>query len=64
MAFILLFDAATTRIPAWIAIDQGRYGDAKLDGLKMAFVFQWPGAVHHGKGKCQPVAPRQTAAFG
>ncbi len=38
-----------------IAIDRGRYGTVPLDGTKMAVVFQWPGAIHQGKGKCQPI---------
>lgn len=37
------------------AIDRGHYGDVTLDGLKAAMVFQWPGAVHQGGGKCQPI---------
>jgi hypothetical protein len=36
-----------------IAVDKGRYGDVKLDGLKLGVVFQWPGPIHEGKGKCQ-----------
>jgi hypothetical protein len=35
-------------------ITQGHYGDVKLDGLRMGGIFQWPGAVHQGRGKCQP----------
>jgi len=38
-----------------ISIEKGHYGDVRLDGLKIAFVFQWPGPIHQGKGKCQPV---------
>ena len=38
-----------------IVIDKGRYGDVKLDGLKIGFVFRWPGPIHQGKGKCQPI---------
>jgi hypothetical protein len=37
-----------------LEIEQGHYGDVKLDGLRMGGVFQWPGAVHEGRGKCQP----------
>lgn len=36
------------------AIDQGHYGDVKLDGLSVAMAVQWPGPIHEGKGKCQP----------
>jgi hypothetical protein len=38
-----------------IAIDKGHHGDVKLDQLKIAFVFSWPGPIHEGKGSCQPV---------
>ena len=38
-----------------IHIDRGHYGEVKLDGLKIGFVFQWPGPIHEGKGKCQPI---------
>ena len=38
-----------------VCVDKGRYGDVRLDGLKLAVVFQWPGAIHEGKGKCQPI---------
>lgn len=51
-----------------IAIDKGHYGDVRLDGLKIAVVFQWPGAIHEGKGKCQPIVdakanPQQREAL-
>jgi hypothetical protein len=35
-------------------IKEGHYGDVKLDGLRMGGIFQWPGAVHEGRGRCQP----------
>jgi hypothetical protein len=38
-----------------IAIDKGHYGDVRLDGLKIGVVFHWPGPIHEGKGKCQPI---------
>jgi hypothetical protein len=51
-----------------IAIDKGHYGDVPLDGLKLAVVFQWPGPIHEGKGKCQPIVdsnanPQQREAM-
>ena len=51
-----------------IAIEKGHYGDVRLDGLKVAVVFQWPGAIHEGKGKCQPIveakaSPQQREAL-
>jgi hypothetical protein len=38
-----------------IAIDKGHHGDIRLDGLKIGVVFQWPGPIHEGEGKCQPI---------
>ncbi len=36
-------------------IDEGRFGDTRLDGLNMAFAVTWPGPVHEGKGTMQPI---------
>lgn len=38
-----------------IEIKRGYHGSVRLDGLRMAFIFQWPGPIHEGKGKCQPI---------
>lgn len=35
-------------------ISEGHYGEVKLDGLRMGAIFQWPGAIHEGRGQCQP----------
>jgi hypothetical protein len=45
-----------------IGIDKGHHGDVKLDGLKIGVVFQWPGAIHEGKGKCQPIVDERADA--
>lgn len=45
-----------------IAIDKGRYGDVRLDGTKLGVVFQWPGPIHEGKGKCQPIVDAGASA--
>ncbi len=34
-------------------IDEGHFGDVKLDGLHAATVYYWPGPVHEGNGKTQ-----------
>lgn len=38
-----------------IGIDKGHFGNISLEGTKIAFVFQWPGAIHEGRGKCLPI---------
>lgn len=34
-------------------IDEGKFGDVSLDGIKAAMVAHWPGAIHEGKGTVQ-----------
>jgi len=36
---------------AGIAVDEGHYGDVRLDGLKIAAIFKWPEAIHLGNGE-------------
>jgi hypothetical protein len=36
---------------AGMQIDSGHYGETKLDGLRIAAIFKWPGAVHEGNGE-------------
>jgi hypothetical protein len=43
-----------------MCIDKGYYGDVPLDGLKIGFVFQWPGPIHEGKGQCQAVVDERA----
>lgn len=34
-------------------IETGHYGDTKLDGLRAAGVYHWPGPIHEGGGQMQ-----------
>jgi len=36
---------------AGIQIDEGYHGETRLDGLKVAAIFKWPGAIHEGHGE-------------
>ncbi len=36
-------------------IDQGHFGDVRLDGLRAVAIYKWPGAVHEGNGTMQLV---------
>ncbi len=53
------FNAAPThrRCEALVgfAIRRGHFGDLRLDGLRFAKVFAWPGPLHEGKGTQQLV---------
>jgi hypothetical protein len=36
-------------------IDKGNHGNTKLDGLRVAGIFQWPKAIHEGNGEAAVV---------
>src|SRR5690349_3489125 len=36
---------------AIIFIDKGHFGEVPLDGLRLAAIFKWPGAIHEGNGE-------------
>ncbi|GGH64785.1 hypothetical protein GCM10010975_31930 [Comamonas phosphati] len=51
-----------------ISIEKGHFAEVPLDGLKIGVVFSWPGPIHEGKGKCQPIvdakaSPQQREAL-
>lgn len=41
-------------------IEQGHHGNTKLDGLKIAAVVSWPGAIHEGHGTIQPIVDERA----
>ena len=43
-----------------VQIDEGRHGDTVLDGLRIAAVLKWPGAVHEGQGQCVPIVDERA----
>ena len=47
-------DGTCRAIAAW-RIDEGHFGDVKLDGLYAINTYGWPGAVHQGNGEMQSV---------
>jgi hypothetical protein len=36
-------------------IDEGHFGDVRLDGMRWVGMFAWPGAIHEGSGEAQIV---------
>lgn len=48
------FNAPPTRTPCEgvmaLEIVEGYFGDVRLDGLRVAGVYRWPGPVHEGRG--------------
>jgi hypothetical protein len=49
--FNALPDKGHCHAVAGIQIDAGHYGDIRLDGLRIAAIFKWPGAIHEGNGE-------------
>jgi hypothetical protein len=43
-------------------IDQGHYGDVRLDGLRAALIASWPGPIHEGNGTMQIVVDKRADA--
>ncbi len=43
-------------------IVEGHHGDVRLDGLKVAGVYAWPGPIHEGKGQVAPVIDVRATA--
>src|SRR5688572_10168510 len=49
--FNALPDKGHCHAVAGIQIDRGHHGDVRLDGMKLAAIFKWPGAIHEGNGE-------------
>jgi len=41
-------------------IDEGHYGDVRLDNIKVVATFFFPRAIHHGGGAMQPILEPST----
>lgn len=48
-------------VVAW-HIDEGHFGDVRLDGLLAVNTYAWPGAVHQGNGEMQSVIDERASA--
>src|SRR4051812_10198375 len=44
-----------------IQIDKGYHGDTRLDGLKVAAVFRWPGPIHQGQGEAAIILDKRAS---
>ena len=45
---------------AAVQIDQGHHGDTRLDGLRLAGVFKWPGPIHEGHGEALAIVDERA----
>jgi hypothetical protein len=46
---------------AGIEITYGYHSDTRLDGLRMACVLAWPGAIHEGRGHATPIIDERAS---
>ena len=58
--FNALPDKGHCQAVAGIQIDEGHHGDTRLDGLKIAAIYKWPGAVHEGNGEALPFVDQRA----
>ncbi len=49
--FNALPDKGHCHAVAGIVVDEGHHGDTRLDGLRIAAIFKWPGPIHEGNGE-------------
>ena len=58
------FNAPPTRLPCEgvmaMEITEGYFGNTRLDGLRVAGVYRWPGAVHEGNGTWQSIIDKRA----
>jgi hypothetical protein len=47
---------------AGIQIDEGHHGDTRLDGLRIAAIYKWPGPIHEGNGEAIPFVDKRADA--
>ena len=61
------FNALPTHGNCWavvgIQIDKGYHGGTSLDGLKVAGIFKYPGAIHMGNGEAVPIVDKRADAM-
>ena len=44
-----------------IDIEAGHHGDTRLDGLRIAAIASWPGAIHEGRGHVVPIVDERAS---
>jgi hypothetical protein len=52
-------DGTCKAVTGW-RIDEGHFGDVRLDGLSAVNVYAWPGAVHEGNGTMQVIVDERA----
>lgn len=58
--FNALPDKGHCHAVAGIQIDEGHHGETRLDGLKIAAIYKWPGPIHEGNGEALAFVDRRA----
>lgn len=45
-----------------LRIDEGHFGDVRLDGLKAVGIFAWPGPIHEGHGEGMAIVDERATS--
>src|SRR5438093_11850121 len=59
--FNALPDKGHCHAVAGIQIHSGHYGSIRLDGVRIAAIFKWPGAIHEGNGEAIAFVDESTS---
>lgn len=60
--FNALPDKGHCHAVAGIQIEQGHHGETRLDGLRVAAIFKWPGPIHEGNGEAIAFVDEKASA--
>lgn len=60
--FDALPDKGHCHAVAGIQVDTGHHDDTRLDGLRIAAIFKWPGPIHEGNGEAIAFVDRRADA--
>ncbi len=52
-------DGTCKAVTAW-HVEEGHFGEVRLDGLNAANLYAWPGAVHQGNGTMQVIVDERA----
>jgi hypothetical protein len=52
--------SGSCRAVAGVDIEEGHHGATRLDGLRIAMIVSWPGAIHEGGGEVVPIVDERA----
>ena len=58
--FMAMPTDGTCRAIVGFLIDEGHFGETRLDGLRAVLILKWPGAIHEGNGAMQLIIDKRA----